>query len=205
MDGCNGRRRGVAVAVLLAAASLAATRCGGHAASDGASRSTAPARGPLLHLDTTPHRARIVSPGHGKGHPVRVAPRTLERVPAAQWKDVDLDKKMKGKRPYYLRFSFTNTGKKKIIGDLFRFDGPGLKVAGGRFGTEVYRFYGGRCFFGSRAARPGQTRTLCYTFMVDKGHSPTAVLFSDGSAQQLKWPVGPSGDRTGGSDPNSGQ
>jgi hypothetical protein len=200
------RRLGAAVSA--GALVLLAAGCGGATAgqktSEGKAAPAAPAE--PLPVKSTPKPATWTDTGDQR-HPLRVGPKKLARGAASDMAHIRLDDELKGMVPYYLTFSFTNTGKDPVKGvDPTR--NFSVNTADGQAAHAISLFQSNPLATGSglpadcrEAGRAdlaaGDTTAICQIFMLPKGQVPATVSYKDDGSDTLLWQVG--GAKSGGS------
>ncbi|MFD7104000.1 hypothetical protein [Streptomyces celluloflavus] len=181
--------------VMLLAAGCAGAATGGKA-SPGASASVVAAE--PLPLPPTPRAVTWTDSDH-KAHPLRVTPTRLARGDAANLEHVRLDDDLKGMVPYYLTFSYTNTGKAPVSG----VDPTGnfsVNGADGRAGQPVSLFRTNplatssgqpeECRESGRARlAAGETAALCQIFMLPKDRKVATVSYKDDGGDTFLWDI----------------
>ncbi|MFI0906684.1 hypothetical protein ACH4TE_24635 [Streptomyces sioyaensis] len=201
----------IAGAVGVSAVMLLAAGCaggpGGGKANPGTSEAVTPAE--PLPMKATPRPATWTGADH-KAHRLRITPTRLARGSDSDLSHIQLDDDLKGMVPYYLTFSYTNTGKGTVTGAdparNFSVNGADGQAAEpvSLFRTNPMATDSGlppECReTGKDQLAAGATAALCQIFMLPKGQRPATVSYRDDGGETLLWPVGggKDGDATGG-------
>ncbi|MEU9113598.1 hypothetical protein AB0D04_17905 [Streptomyces sp. NPDC048483] len=180
---------------------LLAVGCGGAAtpgkASPGPSEAVRPAK--PLPLKSAPRQASWTDSDDAV-HQLRLTPTRLARGADSDLRHVQLDDDLKGQVPYYLTFSYTNTGK----GTVDRPDPArnfSVNGADGQAAQQVSLFQSNpmatssgvppECRGGSKdTLAPGDSTADCVIFMLPKGAQPATVSYKDDDSGTLLWQVG---------------
>ncbi|MEW1749517.1 hypothetical protein [Streptomyces angustmyceticus] len=186
---------GVGALMLLAAGCAGGPGAG--AAKPGASEAVTPAE--ALPMKATPRPATWTGSDH-QAHRLRITPTRLARGSDSDLAHIQLDDDLKGMVPYYLTFSYTNTGKAPVKNASpernFSVNG-----AAGQAAEQVSLFRSNPMATGSglppecresgRAElAPGATAALCRIFMLPKDDRPATVSYQDDGGETLLWQVG---------------
>ncbi|MEU9118430.1 hypothetical protein AB0C96_00975 [Streptomyces sp. NPDC048506] len=194
----------LAGAASLSALLLLAVGCAGAPAdgkaSPGASDAVTPAK--PLPMKPTPRQATWTGSDH-TAHPLRITPTRLARGSDSDLKHIRLDDDLKGMVPYYLTFSYTNTGKKtvKMASPERNFSVNGVDGLAAQpvslFRTNPLATDSGlppECREGGATElAAGATAALCQIFMLPKSQRPATVSYKDDGGDTLIWPVGNAG------------
>ena len=201
-------QRRLAAAVSASALVLLAAGCSGTFANEKATTADKPAPAELakpLSLVSTPKSAVWTDTGEGK-HQLRIAPTRLARGAESDMAHIQLDDDLKGMVPYYLTFSFTNTGK-ETMSDADPTRNLSVNTVDGQAGHGVSLFQSNPLATGSglpaecREAgkaklAAGDTTAICQIFMLPKGQQPATVSYRDDGSDTLIWQV--DGAKSGG-------
>ncbi|UZJ30287.1 hypothetical protein [Streptomyces endophytica] len=200
----------IAGAAGLSALMLLAVGCGGPGsgkAAPGPSEAVTPAK--PLPMKATPRQATWTD-SDDKAHPLRITPTRLARGSDSDLSHIRLDGDLKGKVPYYLTFSYTNTGK-KTVKNLSPERNFSVTGADGQPAQPVSLFQSNplatssglppECREGGASQlAAGATAALCQIYMLPKGQPPTTVSYKDDGGDTLIWKVGEGGAEGGASD-----
>ncbi|MFG2890124.1 hypothetical protein [Streptomyces sp. NPDC048248] len=199
-------RRRLAGAAGMSAILLLAVGCAGSAqkkASPAASAAVAAAK--PLPMKVAPHPATWTGTDD-KVHPLRITPTRLARGAESDLVHIKLDDDLKGMVPYYLTFSYTNTGKSTVSGvDPAR--NFSVNGADGRPAEQISLFQSNPLATGSglpatcresgaEKLAAGATTAVCQIFMLGKDQQPATVSYKDSESETLLWQVG--GGKEGG-------
>ncbi|MET9293639.1 hypothetical protein [Streptomyces sp. NPDC003077] len=200
------RMTGVAGASVLM---LLAVGCGGGPsgtkAAPKASRSVAAAQ--PVRVETT-SRPATWTDDKKQVHELRIAPKSLARGSEADFERVRLDDDLKGLVPYYLTFTYVNTGKEALhrasLGSEFAVVG-----ADGEPGERMWLMSNplatssglpDQCRkSGSETLAPGASAEACEIFMLAPKQAPTTVSYTDKDGEPVIWQAG-DGKATGDTD-----
>lgn len=166
-------------------------------ASPGASRAVTPAK--PLPMKPTPRQATWTG-SDKKAHPLRITPIRLARGSDSDLSHIQLDDDLKGMVPYYLTFSYANTGKAtvKSASPERNFSVNGTDGQAARpvslFQSNPLATSSGlppECReSGKSELGAGATAAICQIFMLPKGQQPATVSYKDDGGDTLIWQVG---------------
>ncbi|MFF8313475.1 hypothetical protein [Streptomyces lydicus] len=155
----------------------------------GAAESVTPAE--PLPMKSTPRRATWTGSDH-TAHPLRLTPTRLARGSDSDLSHIRLDDDLKGRVPYYLTFSYTNTGK-DTVKNLSPERNFSVNATDGQAAQAVSLFRSNPLATGSglppgcresgkSELAAGATSAICQIFMLPKSQQPATVLpsMSDG-------------------------
>jgi hypothetical protein len=202
----HGGGRAAATVLVVAAVALTAAGCGdsdGGGSGGGSGRNSGQHEPTSLPVDSKP-RSVTWSSGMGKHtrHDLRVAPKLARGTPS-DLKHMRLDKDLKGKVPYYLTVSYTNTGE-ETVRDPAPEDDFSVVDTEGDEGHSVMTF-GGWGSSGSglppacRAESPDKLKAggkakACEIVMMSKGRQPASISYANGDydpqSTPYVWKVG---------------
>ncbi|KOG43114.1 hypothetical protein [Streptomyces resistomycificus] len=200
---------GVAGAGVLALVVTACGTGGSDSGTDSGKGTSEPAAPTALSVETTARNATWTF--RSATHQLKVAPKRLARGSAADLADAHLDEDLKGKIPYYLTVTYTNTGSAALSQPapqanftVALADGtPGDAVSlwsSNPLATESGSSLPDNCDkTGPGSVAAGATATVCQIVMLPEGHEPATVAYADDASDTHLWKVGDGkGDDDGG-------
>ncbi|MFG2397566.1 hypothetical protein [Streptomyces lydicus] len=163
----------------------------------GAAESVTPAR--PLPMKPTPRRATWTGSDH-TAHPLRLTPTRLARGSDSDLSHIRLDDDLKGMVPYYLTFSYTNTGK-ATVKNLSPERNFSVNAADGQAAQAVSLFRTDPLATdsglppecresGTSELAAGATSAICQIFMLPRSRPPATVSYKDDGGDTLMWQVG---------------
>ncbi|MGW7485728.1 hypothetical protein [Streptomyces sp. NPDC054786] len=191
----------IAGAASVGALMLLAVGCAGGPgagkAKPGATEAVTPAE--PLPMKATPRPATWTGTDH-KAHQLRITPTRLARGSDSDLAHIQLDDEFKGMVPYYLTFSYTNTGK-DTVSDVSPERNFSVNGADGQAAEQLSLFRSNpmatdsglppECRESGKARlAPGATAAICGIFMLPKGGQPATVSYKDDGGDTLIWRVG---------------
>ncbi|MGD3106519.1 hypothetical protein [Streptomyces sp. YGL11-2] len=193
-------RRGMVGAAGVSVLLLLAAGCGGTSggkAAPGASPAVVPAK--PLPMESAARAATWTDTDH-KPYPLQLKPTRLARGDQSDLAHIRLDSGLKGKVPYYLTFSYTNTGKETEKG-LYPERNFSVTGADGQAGQQVSLFRTNPLATdsglppecrepGKAQLAAGETTAECVIFMLSKGQKPANVSYKDDGGDTLLWQIG---------------
>ncbi|MGA4877398.1 hypothetical protein [Streptomyces lydicamycinicus] len=152
-----------------------------------------------LPMKATPRPATWTD-SDDKAHQLRITPTRLARGSDSDLVHIQLDDDLKGMVPYYLTFSYTNTGK-KTVRDVDPARNFSVNGADGQAAEQVSLFRSNPMATGSgeppecresgeAALAAGATAAICQIFMLPKDQRPATVSYKDDGGDTLIWQVG---------------
>ncbi|WP_432140338.1 hypothetical protein [Streptomyces sp. bgisy084] len=166
-------------------------------AQPGAPEAVTPAK--PLPMKATPRPATWTD-SDDTAHRLRITPTRLARGSDSDLVHIQLDDDLKGMVPYYLTFSYTNTGKKTVreVDPARNFSVNG---ADGQAAEQVSLFGSNPMATGSgeppecresgaAELAAGATAAICQIFMLPKEQRPATVSYKDDGGDTLIWQVG---------------
>ncbi|MFI0785218.1 hypothetical protein ACH4Q6_06425 [Streptomyces lydicus] len=162
-----------------------------------AAESVTPAK--PLPMKPTPRRATWTGTDH-TAHPLRLTPTRLARGSDSDLSHIRLDGDLKGMVPYYLTFSYTNTGK-GTVKNLSPERNFSVNGTDGQAAQAVSLFRSNPLATGSglppecresgkSELAAGATAAICQIFMLPKSQQPATVSYKDDGGDTLMWQVG---------------
>lgn len=148
-------------------------------------------------MRTAPRPATWTGPG-GEAHPLRIAPEGLARGSVSDLENVRLDDDLDGTVPYYLTFSYTNTGKETLRRpdpqDNFSVNGtdgrPGERLVLMANPSATGSGLPKQCDrSGPDELAAGRTAKVCQVFMLPEKQQPVTVSYTDEEGGPLIWEV----------------
>ncbi|MGY5124066.1 hypothetical protein [Streptomyces nigrescens] len=191
----------IAGAAGISALMLLAVGCAGGPgagkAKPGASEAVTPAK--PLPMKATPRPATWTDADH-KAHRLRITPTRLARGSDSDLAHIQLDDDLKGMVPYYLTFSYTNTGK-KTVSEVDPARNFSVNGADGQAAEQVSLFRSNPMATssglppecresGAAELAAGATAAICRIFMLPKDQRPATVSYKDDGGDTLIWQVG---------------
>jgi plastocyanin len=153
-------------------------------------------------METTPHTVTWTDTGQ-RAHHLRITPKRLARGSASDLTNVHMmEDDLKGKVPYYLTVSYTNTDQDALLRptpeDDFSVNGvdgqPGKAVSMFSDGLGTGPSLPDQCGkSGPDKLAPGGTAQVCQIFMLSPKQQPATVSYTDDNGGAVIWQI--SGDK----------